>query len=65
MSRIPGFESAQRAWEAMEPPADVEQCEDGDCDECEPCLADRAEAEAEDYAEAQREEAHLESRYGR
>lgn len=65
MSHIPGFESAQRAWEAKEPPTDLEHCWDGDCNECEECLADRAEAEAEDYAEAQREEAHLESRYGR
>lgn len=64
MSHIPGFESAERAWENMEPPTDVDQCEDGDCGECEPCLADRAEAEAEDYAEQQWEERRLESRYG-
>jgi hypothetical protein len=64
MSQIPGFESAQRAFENMLPPEDVEACEDGDCDICEPCLADRAEAEAEDYAEQQWEERRLESRYG-
>ena len=64
MSHIPGFESAQRAWEAMLPPDDIEECEDGDCDQCEPCLADRAAAEAEDYADMQWEERRLESRYG-
>jgi len=64
MSTIPGFESAQRQWEAMEPPTDVEQCEDGDCDDCEPCLAARAQDEADDYAEMQREDARIESRWG-
>ena len=64
MNSIPGFLSAQRQYEAMLPPEDVDECEDGDCDECETCLADRAEAEAEDYAEMQREERHLEERYG-
>jgi hypothetical protein len=65
MSTIPGFESAQRAWENLLPP-DVEDgdCDEGDCDTCEDCLAARAEDEAECLAEAQREEAHLESRYG-
>ena len=64
MSQIPGFESAQRAFENMLPPDDVEQCEDGDCDECMECLAARAQAEADDYAEMQREEARFESRWG-
>jgi hypothetical protein len=48
----------------MEPPEDVELCDDGDCDECANCIQIRAEAEAEDYAEMQREEQRLESRYG-
>jgi len=61
---IPGFESAQRQWEAMEPPEDVDECEDGDCDDCEPCLAARAQDEADDYAEMQREDARIESRWG-
>jgi len=64
MSTIPGFESAQRQWEAMEPPDDVEQCEDGDCDDCEPCLAARAQDEADEYAEMQREDARIEARWG-
>jgi hypothetical protein len=64
MSQMPGFESAQRAYENMDPPTDVDECEDGDCDECEPCLAARAQDEADDYADMQREEARLESRYG-
>lgn len=61
---IPGFESAQRQYEAMLPPEDIDQCEDGDCDECPPCISDRRESEAEDYAEMQWEEQRLESRYG-
>lgn len=61
---IPGFASAQRAYESMEPPEDVDQCEDGDCDECTECLAARAQDEADDYAEMQWEEDRLESRYG-
>ena len=61
---IPGFESAQRAYENMLPPEDVDECEDGDCDDCVECLAARAQDEADDYAEMQREDAHLESRYG-
>ena len=65
MSNLPGFLSAQRQYEAMLPPEDVDECEDGDCDECTECLAARAQDEADDYAEMQREEAHLESRYGR
>ncbi|CAH0232400.1 hypothetical protein SRABI26_02682 [Arthrobacter sp. Bi26] len=64
MSQIPGFESAQRAWEAMEPPTDVDQCEDGDCDECMECLAAIAQDQADAYAEGQWEEHRLESRYG-
>jgi len=64
MSTIPGFESAQRQWEAMLPPEDVDECEDGDCDDCEPCLAARAQDEADDYAEMQREDARIESRWG-
>lgn len=61
---IPGFLSAQRAYENMLPPEESDECEDGDCDECAACIHDRRESEAEDYAEAQREEAHLEERYG-
>lgn len=64
MSQIPGFQSAERAWENMEPPDDVEYCADGDCDECAECLAARAESEAEEYADQQWEERRLESRYG-
>ena len=60
---IPGFASAQRAYENMEP-RDDEQCEDGDCDDCTECLAARAQDEADDYAEQQWEERRLESRYG-
>ena len=62
---LPSFLSAQRQYEAMLPPEDVDECGDYECGECETCLADRAEAEAEDYAEMQREEQRLESRYGR
>ena len=61
---IPGFESAQRAYENMEPPDAVEECEDGDCDECTECLAARAQNEADDYAESQREDARIENRWG-
>ena len=64
MSTIPGFISAQRAYENMEPPDDVEQCEDGECDVCVECLAARAQDEADDYAEMQREDARIESRWG-
>lgn len=64
MSQIPGFESAQRAFENMEPPTDEEQCEDGDCDECMECLAAIAQDQADAYAEGQWEERRLESRYG-
>lgn len=64
MSHMPGFESAQRAWENLEPPEDIESCEDGLCDECLECLADRAAAEAEDYAEQQWEDMRLERRFG-
>lgn len=56
---IPGFESAQRAYENMEPPNDVEQCEDGDCDECMECLAGIAQHQADAYAESQWEEHRL------
>lgn len=62
MSHIPGFQSAERAWEDADPYAETEQCDDGSCDECLECLADRAEAEAEDYAEMQREDWRLEGR---
>lgn len=61
---LPGFESAQRAYENMLPPEDSDECEDGDCDECANCIQNRRECEAEDYAEMQREERHLEERYG-
>jgi hypothetical protein len=61
---IPGFESAQRAYENMEPPEDLEECESGDCDECESCFHAAAHDEAEAYAEMQWEEDRLESRYG-
>ncbi|MDN4644967.1 hypothetical protein [Arthrobacter sp. PsM3] len=61
---IPGFESAQRAWENLLPPDDEEQCEDGDCDECMECLAAIAQDQADAYAEGQWEEHRLESRYG-
>ena len=61
---LPGFLSAQRAYENMLPPEDADECESGDCDECLACLHDREQSEAEDYAEMQREEARLESRYG-
>ncbi|SDK80950.1 hypothetical protein [Arthrobacter sp. ok362] len=64
MSQIPGFESAQRAFENMLPPEDVEQCEDGDCDECMECLAAIAQDQADAYAEGQWEEHRLERRYG-
>jgi len=64
MSHMPGFASAQRAYENMEPPDDAEECEDGDCEQCLECLAARAQDEAEAYAEAQREERHYESRWG-
>jgi hypothetical protein len=64
MSQIPGFESAQRTFENMEPPEDVERCEDGDCDECVECLATIAQDQADAYAEGQWEEHRLESRYG-
>jgi hypothetical protein len=63
MSQIPGFESAQRAFENMLPPEDVEQCEDGDCDECMECLAAIAQDQADAYAEGQWEEHRLESWY--
>jgi hypothetical protein len=56
MSTIPGFASAQRAYENMEPPDEDDQCEDGDCDECAECLAARAQDDAEAYAEMQWEE---------
>jgi hypothetical protein len=61
---IPGFESAQRAYENMEPPTGVEQCEGGYCGHCAECLAAEAQDEADDYAEAQREDARIESRWG-
>ena len=64
MSQIPGFESAQRAFENMEPPTDDERCEDGDCDECMECLAAIAQDQADAYAEGQWEEHRLERRYG-
>lgn len=65
MSHIPGFESAQRAHENMEPPADIEdECENGNCDECVPCLAAIAQDQADAYAEGVWEDHRLESRYG-
>lgn len=64
MSHIPGFESAQRHFENMPPPEDVEQCEDGDCDECVECLAAIAQDQADAYAEGKWEDHRLESRYG-
>lgn len=64
MTQIPGFESAQRAWENMEPD-DADECVDGDCDECVECMAAIiAQDQADDYADMQREERRLESRYG-
>jgi len=63
MSHMPGFASAERAYENMEPPTDAEECEDGNCEQCEPCLAARAQDEADDYAEMQREDARIESRW--
>jgi hypothetical protein len=65
MSHIPGFESAQRSYENMLPPDDVEQCEDGDCDECMECLAAIAQDQADAYAESRWEEDRYERRYGR
>lgn len=59
---IPGFRSAERAWEDADPYAEDEQCEDGLCDQCLSCLAALAEDEAERYAEGQREDARLEGR---
>lgn len=56
---IPGFASAQRAYENMEPPDEDDQCEDGDCDECAECLAACAQDEADDYAEMMRDDARL------
>lgn len=58
MTHIPGFESAQRAWENMEPD-DADECVDGDCDACTECLAAIAQDQADDYAEMQREDARL------
>ena len=34
MSTMPVFASAQRTYENMEPPEDVEQGDDGRCDDC-------------------------------
>ena len=65
MNSIPGFDSAQRAYENMLPPEDGDECEDGDCDECAACIHDRRASEADDYAEMQYEERRLESRYER
>lgn len=64
MSHIPGFESAQRHFESMTPPEDVEACETGDCDECLECLAAIAQDQADAYAEGKWEDYRLESRYG-
>lgn len=62
---LPGFASAERAYENMEPPEDDDQCEDGDCDACVECLAARAQDEADEYTEMQREDARLERRWGK
>lgn len=56
---IPGFESAQRAYENMLPPDVEDECEDGDCDECMECLAVIAQDQADDLAEQAREDARL------
>ena len=50
---IPGFASAERAYENMTPQDDDDRCEDGDCDECMACLAAIAQDQADAYAEAQ------------
>lgn len=62
MNTIPGFDSAQRAYENMLPPED-DQCEDGDCDECTECVAAIAQDQLEAYADQQLEEARIERRY--
>jgi hypothetical protein len=56
MNQIPGFSSAERAYENMTPQGDDDQCEDGSCDQCLECLAANAQDEAEAYAEMQWEE---------
>jgi len=60
---IPGFLSAQRAYENMLPPEDADECEDGDCDECAECVAAIAQDQLEAYADQQWEEAQIERRY--
>lgn len=64
MTHIPGFESAQRAYENMAPPEEVDMCEDFTCDECTECLAAIAQDQADAYAEGKWEDHRLESRYG-
>ena len=56
MSTMPGFASAERYFENMTPPEDVDQCEDGDCEECTECLAARAQDEADEYADRLRKD---------
>lgn len=61
---IPGFASAERAYENQSPPDDADECASGDCDECMACLYAIAEDQAEALAEMTREERRLEERYG-
>lgn len=63
MSHIPGFQSAERAWENADPYAETEQCEDGDCDECLECLAAIAQDQADAYAEGYWEDVRLERKF--
>lgn len=53
---IPGFISAERAWENLNPFDGEDQCETGDCDSCMECLAAIAQDQADEYADQARKE---------